>query len=72
MVVIINIQIVKVKILITIGDIRGLDGGLTMVDGEIKYIEHRALVDKNGEHCANDGGICDPGQGGRNYIIRIW
>ena len=22
------------------------------------------------KHCANDGGICDPGQGGRNYIIR--
>ena len=38
------------KILTTIGDIRGLDGGLIMVAGEIKYIEHRALVDKNGNN----------------------
>ena len=45
---IINIQITEVKILITTGDIRGLDGGLIMVDGEIKYIEHPALVEQTG------------------------
>ena len=48
MVVIINIQITEVEILITTGDIRGPDGGLTMVDGEIKYIEHPALVEQTG------------------------